>query len=157
VFNYFQTKEDLVFYRMEAFEDELLGAIRERDPGESIVRAFGRFVLTARGVLSSNDPAANEAMRTVARVMASPALQTRQREIFDRYTESLASLIAGERGKEAGDVESWVAANALLGVHRALIAFSHRQALADVENSRIARTLRAQGRRALNALEHGLG
>lgn len=157
VFNYFQTKEDLVFHRMEAFEDELLGAIREREPGESIVHAFGRFVLKARGFLATDDPGAEEGMRTVARVMTSPALRAREREILDRYTDSLASLIARERGKDADDVESWVVANALVGVHRALIAYVHSQALAGVENRAIVRKLRTQGRRALDALEHGLG
>jgi AcrR family transcriptional regulator len=157
VFNYFQTKEDLVFHRMEAFEGELLDTIRDRKPGESIVQAFGRFVLKPKGFLGSDDPAANEAMRTVARVMASPALQARQRDILDRYTDSLASLIARERGRDPGDVESWVAANALLGLNRALIAYTHRQALAGIDNRRIARNLRAQGKRALAALEHGLG
>jgi AcrR family transcriptional regulator len=157
VFNYFQTKEDLVFHRMEAFEQDLLDSIRDREAGESIVHAFGRSVLRPRGFLGSDDPAATEGMRTVARVMASPALQAREREILDRYTDALAELLARERGREAGDVESWVAANALIGVHRALIAYTHRQALAGVENSRIARGLRAQGKRALAALEHGLG
>jgi AcrR family transcriptional regulator len=156
VFNYFQTKEDLVFHRMEAFEDELLEAIRERAPGQSTVQAFGGFVLRARGFLASDDPAAQEGMRTVARVMTSPALKAREREILDRYTDSLAQLIAKERRRADGDVESWVTANALIGVHRALIAFTHRQALAGVENRRIARELRAQGKRALESLEHGL-
>jgi AcrR family transcriptional regulator len=156
VFNYFQTKEDLVFHRMEAFEQELLDTMRDREAGETIVQAFGRFVLRPRGFLGSGDPAASEAMRTVARVMASPALQARERDILDRYTDSLASLIARERGREEGDVESWVVANALLGVHRELIAYTHRQALAGVDNRRIARNLRTQGKRALAALEHGL-
>jgi AcrR family transcriptional regulator len=158
VFNYFATKEDLVFHRMEAFEQELLGAIRDRPADESIVRAFGRFVLTPRGFLASTDPEADESMRTVARVMTgSPALQARQRDILDRYTDTLARLIAEERGAAADDVEPWVIANALIGVHRALISFTHRQALAGVENRRIARNVRAQGKRALAALEHGLG
>src|SRR3954467_12797148 len=33
VFNYFPTKEDLVYWRLEAFEDELLSAVRERAAG----------------------------------------------------------------------------------------------------------------------------
>src|SRR5207248_8272205 len=41
VFNYFPTKEDLVYWRLEGFEDELLTAIRQRAEGESILRAFG--------------------------------------------------------------------------------------------------------------------
>jgi len=158
VFNYFPTKEDLVFHRMEAFEQELLGALRDRPEGESIVRAFGRFALNPRGFLASNDPAATEGMRTVARVMTgSPALQTRQREIFERFTGTLASLVAEDLGLAADDVEPWVIANALIGLHRALIAYTHRQALAGVSNRRIARNVVTHGQRALDLLEHGIG
>src|ERR671931_1436658 len=52
VFNYFPTKEDLVYWRLESFEEELLRAVRERDPGESVLSAFGRFVLQQRGLLA---------------------------------------------------------------------------------------------------------
>jgi AcrR family transcriptional regulator len=157
VFNYFPTKEDLVFHRMEAFEQELLDALRDRPEGESIVQAFGRFALNPRGFLASNDPAATEGMRTVARVMTgSPALQTRQREIFERFTGTLASLVAEELGMTADDVEPWVIANALIGLHRALISYTHRQALAGVSNRRIARNVVTQGQRALARLEHGI-
>src|ERR687888_1901998 len=45
VFNYFPTKEDLVYWRLGAFEDELLTTIRDRTPGEAAVAAFRRFVL----------------------------------------------------------------------------------------------------------------
>src|SRR5919112_2615380 len=55
VFNYFPTKEDLFYSRLEAFEDELLAAIRDRPPGESILDAFGRFVSRPRGVLAGGD------------------------------------------------------------------------------------------------------
>jgi AcrR family transcriptional regulator len=158
VFNYFPTKEDLVFHRMEAFEQELLSAIRERDPAESIVQAFAGFVLKPRGFLGSDDPSASEGLRTVARVMmGSQALMARQREILESYTGALAASIAQERGMAADDVEPWVVANALIGVHRALIGYTHRQALAGVENRRIARSLQKHGKRALALLEHGVG
>src|SRR5215207_6231491 len=52
VFNYFPSKEDLFYSRLEAFEEELLAAIREREPGETALAAFGRFVLDARGYLA---------------------------------------------------------------------------------------------------------
>src|SRR6476659_1656617 len=48
VFNYFPTKEDLVYWRLQSFEDELLGTIRTRAPGESGLSAFGRFVREPR-------------------------------------------------------------------------------------------------------------
>jgi AcrR family transcriptional regulator len=158
VFNYFPTKEDLVFHRMEAVEDELLGAIRDRPEGESIVEAFGRFVLRPRGFLASDDPAATDGMRAAARLFTgSPALMARQRDILDRYTAMLAALLAKERRMAADDPEPWVIANALIGVHRALIAYTHRQALAEVPNRRIARNLVTRGKRAPAILEQGLG
>src|SRR5215216_2680883 len=114
IFNYFPTKEDLVYWRLETFEDELLGTVREREPGESILAAFGRFVLTRRGLLAEQDPAAVERLAALTRMITeSPALLARERQIFERYTASLAALIAQETGASADDVEPWVAANAL--------------------------------------------
>jgi AcrR family transcriptional regulator len=45
VFNYFATKEDLVFGRMEFFEEQLVAAVEQRAPEESAVAAFGRMLL----------------------------------------------------------------------------------------------------------------
>jgi len=158
VFNYFPTKEDLVFNRMEVFEEELLDAIRDRAEDESIIAAFGRFVLSPRGYLTSDDPAATEGMRATARLITgSPALLAREREILDRYTDALGAFLAQERRMTADDPEPWVMANALIGVHRALIAYTHRQALAEVPNRRIARNVVRHGKRALALLEQGLG
>src|SRR5215211_2800343 len=55
VFNYFPTKEELVYWRLGSFEEELLSAIREREPGESVLAAFGRFVRAPRGMLAEHD------------------------------------------------------------------------------------------------------
>src|SRR5918994_7068400 len=51
VFNYFPTKEELFYSRLKAFEEELLDAVRERAPGESIVAAVRDFLLGQGGVL----------------------------------------------------------------------------------------------------------
>jgi MftR C-terminal domain len=102
---------------------ELLEAIRDRAPGESIVPAFGRFVLKPRGFLASDDPGATDGTRAAARVITgSPSLLAREREILESYTNTVAAFIANEQGMAADDVEPWVIANALIGLHRALIA-----------------------------------
>jgi AcrR family transcriptional regulator len=155
VFNYFPSKEDLVYWRLESFEDELLGAVRGRKPGESILSAFGRFVLDQRGLLAEPDPEAGSQLRELTRMITeSPALLAREREIFARYTDSLAALIAEET--RTGGVEPWVMANALMGVHRALVDRARRQIVDGVPSVRIKRDVRAQGKRALAALEDGL-
>jgi AcrR family transcriptional regulator len=162
VFNYFPTKEDLFYSRLESFEEELLGAIRERAPGHTLVEAFGAFLLVPRGVFArrgTDEHIALEELRTVTRVVTeSPALLAREQRVFERYTASLATLLAEETGAHEDDVEPHVVANALIGVHRALIDYVRRRTLAGGDDlDRLARDLRAQTKRALRRLEAGLG
>src|SRR4051812_3567109 len=159
VFNYFPRKEDLFYSGLEAFEDELLSSIRERAVGESILAAFGRFVLAPRGLIAAKDPEAAKRLAAITRVISeSPALLAREQQIFAAYTDSLASLIAEETQRGgSSDIEPWVAANALMGVHRALVAHTRRLILDGARGPRLAREIRKQGGKALGALEHGLG
>jgi AcrR family transcriptional regulator len=157
VFNYYPRKEDLVYFQLEAFEEELLAAVRDRAPGESALDAFSRFVLQRRGLLAESDPEAAERLAALTRMITeSPALLTREREIFERYTDSLAELLARETGAAPDDVEPRMVANALMGVHRALVNFTRRRIVAGERNPRLHRQVRAQGRRALARLERGL-
>jgi AcrR family transcriptional regulator len=157
VFNYFPTKEDLVYYRMEIFETEMLAAIRERPAGESILGAFGRFILEPRGLLAAEDEGAVEILASITRVIAeSPALLARERQILDRYARTLAWIVADETGRSPDDVEPYVIANALIGAHRALLDFTRGRILAGARNPRLSREVRAQGKRALAVLEQGL-
>jgi AcrR family transcriptional regulator len=156
VYNYFPTKEHLVFDRMEAFEAGLLAAIRDRGPGESALEAFRRFVLTSSVRLEAKE--ASEVVATAARMItASPALQAHEREVLSRYTHSLATLLAEETGASADDVEPWIAANALMGVHRTLLEDARRRALSGRRSRRLAIEVRGTAERALALLERGLG
>src|SRR5919109_2003688 len=75
VFNYFPRKEDLFYSRLEAFEEELLDAIRGRGPGENVLEAFSGFLLGQGGVLTMDAPEADEQLRTITRIITeSPAL-----------------------------------------------------------------------------------
>jgi AcrR family transcriptional regulator len=157
VFNYFPSKEDLVYWRLETFEEELLNTIREREPGESFLAAFGRFVLQRRGLLAARDPDAIEFLAALTRMITeSPALLERERQIFDTYTSSLAALIAEETGADPDEPEPWVAANALMGVHRTLVDYTRRRMAAGARSPRLAREVRTRGIRALRTLERGL-
>ena len=158
VFNYFPTKEDLVFWRLEAFEEEILGAVRERAEGESALAAFRRFVLTPRGLVDDEDPAARDALLGITRMItSSPALLAREQQVFLRFTDSLARLLAEETGAKPDAVEPWVAANAMMGVHRALVHLTRTRVLAGATTMQVAGEVRRQGERAVAALEGGLG
>src|SRR3954447_11449510 len=157
VFNYFPTKEDLVYWQLEAFGAQILGAISERAPGESALDAFSRFVLTQRGLIVEKDPERREELLALTRVIVeSPALVEREKRIFGRFTESLAALLAEETGAAPGDIAPQVAANAMMGVHRALVDFARRRILEGARPPGLAREVRAQGERAIALLEGGL-
>jgi hypothetical protein len=65
--------------------------------------------------------------------------------------------LAQETRTRPDAIEPWVAANALMGVHRALVDYARRQIVAGTRNPRLARQVRAQAKQALAALERGLG
>jgi AcrR family transcriptional regulator len=158
VFNYFPTKEDLVYWRLQSFEDELLATIREREPGESALAAFGRFLVAQRGLLGKQEPQAREQLAALTRMIAeSSALQAREQQIFAGYTASLAALLAEETGADAADLRSWVAANAMMGVHRALVQHARRRVVEGMRHPRLAEEVRARADEALALLEQGLG
>ena len=157
VFNYFPTKEDLVYWRLQSFEDELLRTIREREGGEPALAAFGRFILAERGLLAKRDPQAREELAALTRMIASsPALLAREQQIFASYTASLAALLAQETGADDADVRPWVAANAMMGVHSAIVHHARRRIIEGARHPRLAAEVRALAEEALALLGGGL-
>ena len=156
VFNYFPTKEDLFYSRLEAFEEELLAAIRERGEGTSVLAAFRSFLMGRQGVFAL-DEGATEQLRSMTHLITeSPALLAREREVFERYADALAGVIAEETRAAPGDVEPRAVAVALLGVHRALIGYVRRRALAGATAAEIGPDVKRQAKRAFARLERGL-
>jgi AcrR family transcriptional regulator len=157
VFNYFATKEDLLYSRLEAFEEELLSSIRDRAAGESVLHAFGRFLATPRGLLASQDPEEVEHLAAITRVItASPSLLAREQQIYGHYTDALAKLLATDTRAGPDDTEPWIIAHALIGLHQAAVNYSRRQILAGTRNPTLARRVRRQIDRALDRLSAGL-
>jgi AcrR family transcriptional regulator len=155
VYNYFPTKEDLFYGGMEAFEAELVEAVRQRPPGEPALTAFRRFVLDGMDRLAGDQVA--EVVATAARLVgASRTLQAREREIVAHSTDALASLIAEDTGAPAGEIEASAVAAALMGVQRALVAHVHTRVLAGAHGPELAAGTRAQAERAFARLEAGL-
>jgi len=153
VFNYFPTKEDLVFGRMEFFEERLVAAVEQRDAGESAVASFGHVLLA--GI---DQPAARADMiaKVATLIRASPALQAREREVTARYTARLARLFTAETGVPGDDVEAWAAASALMAVQQGLVQHVRNAVLAGRRGKRLTTDAAAQASRALARLESGL-
>ena len=159
VFNYFPNKEDLVYNRLETFEEQLLSAVRERARGETVIAAFKNFILEPRGLIATSDEAkATELLALTRMITASPALLAREQQILARYTDALTKLIADETGASASDPRPYIVANALIGVHRSLITYVRQRLEAGTPNRRrLARDTRERGEKALALLAEGLG
>jgi len=158
VFNYFATKEDLVFWRLGSFEEEMLAAVRDRAAGEPAVTAFRRFIMAQRGLLGRVDPDSQDQLVAMARTIdESPALRAREQQIFARYTTALAALLAAEQDASPLDVEAQAAASAMIGVHRALVSYTRARVLEGARSPALAREVARAAERAFARLEAGWG
>jgi AcrR family transcriptional regulator len=154
VFNYFPTKEDLVFAGMEFFEEALVAAVRDRQPGASALSVVRDQVVDGCHQLDQPGRAAIVA-RAAALIDSSPALQTREREIVARYTRELAVLLAEQSSVAPDDVEAHAVAGALMAAHRALVT-SIRQTARSGRRTGLAQEARSQATRVFARLGGGL-
>lgn len=158
VYNYFPTKEDLVFGGSRDFERELVDTLASRPAQVSVLDAFRMFSIQVRGALAQPDQAPIRVIARHAQVIAgSPALQLRARQNFDRCTERVAELIMTERGTAVTSDQAWVIANAMIGVTQAMQNIVHRLAIVDRPVAEIATVVIEEGRRALDQLAAGIG
>jgi AcrR family transcriptional regulator len=161
VFNYFRTKEDIFYSGLEDFGGWLAGAVSARPAGEPALAAFRRALQAEGGLLAqaeAGDPDALERLRTVNRLVAgSPALLAREQQAMSSNAEALAALLAAETGAAAGDIRPQVAANALTGLHQALIGYVRGRVLSGDDPAGLAGDVRRVAAQALALLEQGLG
>lgn len=138
VFNYFPTKEDLIYSGMSDWEQELLAAIRNRAPGESALTAFHRFIREPSGLVAGTGQD-REILAGLTRLIGdTPALLAREAQTIETYTASLGVLLADELGADETDPRPWIAAIAMMGVHRSLLGHVRRRIAEGAALSRIA-------------------
>src|SRR5262249_8602937 len=123
VFNYFPTKEDLFYDEVPARRAALVAAIRDREPGETILTALRRLQ-------SGHCPRlCSPGFAVFARIIEeSPALQAKELEIMASFVQTLAEAIQDELGVDERDAR--IAAGLLVSVHRQLFRGARQQALA---------------------------
>ena len=156
VFNYFPTKEDLFYGGMQFFEEELLEAVLSRPRGESAAKAFSRRLLASTDGLGSAERVA-VISRSARVVAASPSLAAREREIVERYARRLGAILAEETGSAPEDAEPLAVAWALIAAHRTVVTHVREQVRAGLHGEALVRDTRAQIRRVISRLDHGLG
>lgn len=161
VFNYFPSKEDLFYSRLESFWTRLADAVSARPPGQPVLAAFQAALLADGGLLGaleSGDQDALARLRAVNQIVAaSPALLAREQQVMSQAASDLAARLATETGAAPDDPRPEVAANALLGAHRTLIDYVRRRVLAGGRLAGLPADVRELSAAAFGLLERGLG
>ncbi|MFI6409278.1 TetR/AcrR family transcriptional regulator [Streptomyces sp. NPDC050548] len=156
VFNYFGTKEDLVFWPMEEHFGDAARAVRERAVGESAVEAVRRQFLE---MVATRDPAVGLHSEPFARqlrelVMGTPVLKERAFLAAQRGTRDMAAHLA----EETGDLMLATVAAAMISAARnALIEEHYRRIDAGEPVTTVAAEAPGRAERAFALVENGLG
>ncbi|WP_406674083.1 helix-turn-helix domain-containing protein [Nonomuraea sp. N2-4H] len=152
VFNYFRTKEDLVFERLDRFWTRLIAAIEHRPDGQGVVDATEAFLLDQEPTSLSAE--GDERLAGISRMIAaSPALLARERASYDHAATALAEVIA--RTTALGE-HAATAAHLILGVHKSLVAYTREQVLAGATGQALADRVAARTRSGYALLRRGL-
>ncbi|MFI9566978.1 TetR/AcrR family transcriptional regulator [Streptomyces rishiriensis] len=156
VFNYFGTKEDLVFRPMEEHFSDAARAVRERRRGESAAEAVRRQFLE---MVEGRDPAIGLHGEPLAReiravILATPVLRERAYVLSEKGARELAGLLAEETGDETLAV---IAAATLTAARNALVEEHHRRIAAGESVDEVAADAAERARKAFALVEAGLG
>jgi len=154
VFNYFPSKDDLVFDQDDELQAQLVALVRELPAGASLTAAMRAHL--ERLLKAAGRPGERDDRGMVRLIAGSPALQARARAMFERHAEALADALAARTGADARDLRPRTAAHALVSVqHATLRAFGERL-LAGEERGRVAAELRDASADALALLAPAL-
>ncbi|MFG2789208.1 TetR/AcrR family transcriptional regulator [Streptomyces sp. NPDC048419] len=156
VFNYFGTKEDLVFRPMEEHFGDAARAVRERAPGESAVQAVRKQFLE---MVETRDPSIGLNPQPFARqirqlVRDTPVLMERAVLAAQQGTRDLAALLA----EETGDLMLATVAAAMLSAARNALVEEHHLRIGEGEHvDAVAADAAERAEQAFALVERGLG
>ncbi|HEX3908659.1 MAG TPA: TetR family transcriptional regulator [Mycobacteriales bacterium] len=157
VFNYFPTKEDLVFDRTEDRLSGLLAAVTERDEQTTVLESFRTLVLAQSNQLSRlRDEMADGSDGFLDLVRRNPSLQRRIHEINADLTRQLAAALAAEAGTPADDPLVLVVAGTLIGAQRAMYLRLRELAARPTSDAWVVRQHRRDTNRIFDQLRDGL-
>jgi AcrR family transcriptional regulator len=154
VFNYFPSKEDLVFDAGMQRTAALVEAVQTRAPGESIVEPFRRWTMDYL------DRIEHESLEEVTRiprlVMRSDQLRARLFVGWEQEASLLGPVIAEQVGEPEDSLVPIVVARTLAWTHRVIFRAAFTRLIAGEDQGRVVADLREEARRAYDILEEGL-
>jgi AcrR family transcriptional regulator len=150
VFNYFPTKEDLVFWNSEDKLEARADAIRYRVPGVPLSRVFEAETMAFLDALE--DGPAHELIDLPMLVRSSPALRDRLLLAWERETTTLVAAVTDDED----DLVAEAVVRALVGTHRLVFRTALRRVIAGEDPADVAADLRVQAERVYARLDRGL-
>jgi AcrR family transcriptional regulator len=154
VFNYFPTKEDLVFGAGMQRTAALIEAVRARPPGASIVEPFRRWTMDYLDRVE-HDPV--DALTAIPRlVMRSDQLRARLFVGWEQEAALLGPVIAEEVGESDDSLIPLVVARTLTWTHRVIFRAAFTRLMEGEDQSVVAADLRVEAAAAYDLLERGL-
>lgn len=125
LFNYFPTKESLIFDLEDEIDSDILGTIRDRQKNQSILDALHQYFLMSK---LFNPPNEKTFTGFSELIKSTPELSSYLRGLWSRYENTLAREIQSESG--ASDIEAECIAKLILeGVSFSCNAPSPKDAL----------------------------
>ncbi len=156
VFNYFPTKEQMLFDRDEEIEAALLALVRDQSDGASLVGAFRQHT---RGFWERFA----EVLSTGAEihgfwevVQASPALRDYAEASFGRQAERVGQELARTWDRPLEDPLCQALARVLCGVNVAILTAGLDRLTAGEDHAVVVSDMLAHADQAYTLLEHGL-
>lgn len=156
VFNYFPTKEDLVFERAEELTVGLIAAVRDRPAGTSVLDAFRASSLAYCDELASGQPGFQEG-GFFALVESSAVLAKRWHQFRNHQGDIFAAELAADAGSDPDDPLAHAVAAALLGAQRAVMRAGRQKLAAGQSPAQVAAWLRPQVNLIYDHLAQGIG
>ena len=154
VFNYFPTKEDLVFGAGMQRTAALIEAVRARPEGASIVEPFRRWTMDYLDRVE-HDPV--ESTTAIPRlVMRSDQLRIRLFVGWEQEAALLGPVIAEQVGEPDDSLLPLVVARTLAWTHRVVFRAAFTRLIEGEDPARVVADLREEAQRAYDLLEEGL-
>ena len=157
VFNYFPTKESLVFDRADEGIEQLSKALREREPGASPVRAMLDALSEDSDELEALPDEIHMFLPLFSEMVAStPALRTAWLELQGRLIETATIELAAHADVDPRDPEPMIAARAIAGLQEVGYASRIRHIEAGLRGKELHEAVVADVERAARLLDTGL-
>jgi AcrR family transcriptional regulator len=153
VFNYFPTKEELVFQGGAARRDELIESVSKRLRRLSIVQPFRDWTMEHLDLIERQP--VEQTLAVPRLVMESRALRERLFLAWEEEASILAPVIA-EQAEEDDLLVPMIVARTLAWTHRLIYRAAFTRLLAGEDRHWVVADLRLQANRAYDTLEHGL-